>query len=280
MSPISMSDYEHYITTTLITPLDDLTGTALLLPGILETILLVTPKRAVTESVEADRTLVTTFSLYLRREVVPKSDLLEHVRVRGEQRIHGLQGSNVYWVDYSGLLYTRGDLRVYEGDEGITTIVDKSSSGMPLRLLPPSRAVVAADRAESEPAEVSGTWGPPGSVLMRLLHHRWRSYMRALFAPFESRFQFYGVIRPSEPAVLRIARRGRDNAKTPGRALPSWSGEDLREVLATLLNPGKTSITGEMRRAAAAKLAEFSNPRDVNDFLAQEFEKRGMLLRL
>ncbi len=267
--PVSMSDYEHYVTTTLVTPLDTLTGTSLLLPGVLETILVVTPTRAVTESISADRELLKKFALYLRREVVPKSSLLEHVRVRGEQRVHGIQGSIVYWVDYSGLLYTRGDLRVYEGDAGITPIVDKKTSGMPLRLV----------ERPGTSDELPGTWGPPGPVLMRILHHRWRSYMRDLFAPYESRFTFYGVIRPSEPNILRIARRGRDNAKTPGRALPSWSGEDLKEVLATLY-AGQGKVTDRHRQEADEKLSSLASSRDVNEFLKSEFERRGMLLML
>jgi hypothetical protein len=270
MCPVSMSDYEHYITTLLVTPLDTLTGTSLLLPGVLEAIMVTTPTRAITETVEADQILLKKFALYLRREVVPKSALLEHVRVRGEQRVHGLEGSNIYWVDYSCLLYTRGDLRVYEGDEGISSVIDKSSSGLPLRF---------ASR-HSTVSEVAGTWGPPGPVLMRILQHRWRSYMRSLFAPYEARYDFYGVVRPSEPDMLRIARRGRDNAKTPGRALPSWSNEDLREVLAAVLAGSIDAITDKHRRDAASQLGQYTTPREVNEFLTSVFEKRGMLLRL
>ena len=266
VSPVSMSDYEHYITTTLITPLDLLVGgTSLLLPGILETILTVTPKRAVTKSIPADLDLLKNFALYIRREIVPKSDLLEHVRVRGEQRVRGVQGDMVYWVNYSGLLYARGDLRVYEGDEGITPLVEKRGSGQPLHILQN-----VADRDYDYDEEVAGTWGPPEPVLMRILHHRWRNYMRTLFTPFESRYEYYGVIRPSEPHILRIARRGRDNAKTPGRALPSWSSEDLRLVIGSLMPSKEVDLI----------ISRLTKPKDVNEFLTKEFEKRGMLLRL
>lgn len=272
MSPVSMSEYEHYVTTQLVTPLDTLSGTSQLLPGILETIVVVTPQRAVTESIEADRELLRKFAIYIRRELVPKADILEHVRVRGEQRVRGLQGVKIFWVDYSGLLYTRGDLRVYEDDEGISPLIDKTTSGLPLRFIspPPATSSTASD-------EVAGTWGPPSPVLMRILHHRWRSYMRALFTPYETRFAFYGVIRPSEPHTLRIARRGRDNAKTPGRALPSWSIEDLREVLATLIAGPQTPVTPSHARLAALQL---SDAEDIGAFLTREFERRGMLLRL
>lgn len=275
MSPVSMSDYEHYITTSIVTQLDLLTSSAALLPGILETILIVTPTRAITESIDADHALLKKFALYIRREVVPKALILEHVRVRGEQRVHGLQGNYIYWVDYSGLLYTRGDLRVYEGDEGISALIDKTSSGIPLRILdtPVGGPASAID-------EVAGTWSSPSPVLMRILHHRWRSYMRSLFEPFETRFAYYGVIKPLEPNMLRIARRGRDNAKTPGCALPSWSSEDLRDVIATILSEGSKSITQEVRREAAATMKRFASPREVNEYLTREFEKRGMLLRL
>lgn len=270
MSPVSMSDYEHYITTSLITPLDLMSGTALLLPGTLETILLVTPTRSVTDSVEADRELLQKFAIYLRREVVPKSALLEHVRVRGEQRAHGLQGSDVYWVDYSCLLYTRGELRVYKGDEGISYLIDKTSSGQPLRF---------AQRPVKISGELPSTWATPGSVLMHILHQRWRGYMRSLFASYEARFPFYGVIRPSEPNILRIVRRGRDNAKTPGRALPSWSSEDIREVIATLFASG-SKVTEKNREQADKKLEALPKLKDINDYLIAEFEKRSMLLRL
>jgi hypothetical protein len=272
MSPVSMSDYEHYITTSLITPLDSLTGTALQLSGLLETILVVTPSRAITESVENDQLLLRKFALYLRREIVKKADLLEHVRARGEQRVHGLQGSIVYWVDYSGLLYSRGDLRVYEGDEGISPLADKNNSGTVLRLL--------TQPVESGEIEVPGSWGIPGPVLMRILHQRWRGYMSSLIAPYESRFPFYGVVRPSEPGLLRIARRGRDNAKKPGRALPSWSSEDLVEVLGYLFSNGAKVITQKIKDEAADKLSSFSSSKDVNEYLTTQFEKRGMLLRL
>lgn len=268
MCPVSMSDYEHYITTTLITSLDTLTDSTVLLPGILETILTTTPLRAITESIESDHELLKKFSLYLRREVVSKSALLEHVRVRGEERAHGIQGSNVYWVDYSGLLYTRGDLRVYEGDEGITYLVDKHSSGNPLSFVArPIRKI-----------ETPGSWGAPGPVLMRILHHRWRTYMRDLFAPYEARYEFYGVVRPSEPNVLRIARRGRDNAKTktPGRALPSWSMDDLREVVSVLLARGGKPLS----LTEAREILDSKGPKEINDFLTAEFEKRRMLLKL
>ncbi len=256
--PVSMSDYEHYITTSLITPLD----TSLLLPGILETILVVTPKRAVTESLQADHDLLVRFSRYLRREIVPKSALLEHVRVRGEQRVKDLAGNKIYWVDYSGLLYSRGDLRVYEGDEGISPLIDKSSSGLPLRIL----ETPTGSSADESPA----SWETPGAVLMRLLHHRWSSYMKELFAPYEKRFEFYAVIRPSEPNILRIVRRGgRDNAKTPGRALSSWSSDDLRGVMISLFGSDRQAVSADRLSA-----------REFSEYLKREFHVRGRLLNL
>lgn len=98
--------------------------------------------------------------------------------------------------------------------------------------------------------------------------------MRDLFAPFESRFQFYGVIRPLEPDVLRIARKGRDNAKTPGRALPSWSSDDLAEVLSYVIAGKTNSPVGKK------KITELGSPGKVTEFLIHEFERKGMLLRL
>lgn len=267
VSPVSPSEYSNYITLTITSSLESVVGNkGLLLTNMLELIMIKKfGQEPITGTEEGDMDLLKKFSFFIRREIISKSDIMEHIRTRGEQRVKGLTGELVFWVNYASFLYPRGEIRIYDGDKDIYGKIDKTSSGLPLTIN--EDAQVSEEEVESP-----GEWYLPSSTMLRLLKNKWRAYMQDIVEPYEKRYKYYGITIPIEPKNLRIAQSGKDNAKTKGKVGSSWKLGELRDVLMDLYGD-KTKVDTLL-----------DNPKTTQpkicDLIFTEYLKRNRLLVL
>ncbi len=216
MTEIHPVEYSHYVTSVNITPLNDLVDQPVRIPDMIERIM--TTNEPVTGSLENDQILLDRFKFFIRREIVSKAEVLEHVRVKGEdkQKRKDITGTSVYWINYSGKLLTHGEIKTYEGDKGIIRL----PSGMSL----PTTTIREDDSSEEIPPS---SWVYPDRYLGKVLSRIYRKIMIDKFLPYEKKYKYFGVTIPMEPDVLRIAESDKDNAKNPGKVCSSWKREEL-----------------------------------------------------
>ncbi len=222
---IHPAEYSHYVTMINITSLDELTDEPVRIPDILEKIM--TTTEPVTGSLESDQELLNKFKFFIRREIISKAEVLEHIRIKGldrkqQQSREEISATSTYWINFSGKLLTHGEMRVYEGDAGILRVPDG------FEIPPPT----SPGGASSSPVftDLTSSWIYPDRYLLKVLKRIWRQIMINKFKPFEDKYKYFGVLLPTEPDILHIAERGKDNAKNPGKVCSSWNRTELKLI--------------------------------------------------
>jgi hypothetical protein len=244
-------EYSHYITSVNITPLDELISQPVRIPDMIEKIM--TNTTPVTGTMETDQALLDRFKFFIRREIVNKAEVLEHVRVRGDgYKRELITGTAIYWINFSGKLLKHGEIKAFEGDVGIV----RAPTGM----------TIPTTTTSSTEGEGGGTWSYPDRYLGRVLNKIYRKMMIDRFHPYEEQYKYFGVTNPIETDILRIAEANKDNAKNPGKVCVSWKRDELSSIANYL---GLDNLGDE---------SKFVN--DWCRLLTKEFQKRDMLLVL